>query len=279
MWARLRTQEEYEAETPVARLSPFRHIDGWGLGSDFEDLLHNVYLGHAKDALASAVYEVLCERPRHAWEPLMAEWDNEYRRYLRERGFQGAKILLKLKTFGIKPVGAPDFPEVSRRVKAAACKRLIPFIAAKVHRACDGSEHSRQRTMCLWGLAQFGAVLDNSPRHMSVDDLRAAMRAVEAYVACLQSLSNASAIRDQRLWKIRPKVHCFLHLVHRMSLTGRNPRHEATWNNEDFVGRILVSIVLSSDARCDVGQDRGSTGGGALVRVKCDASVGEGVLV
>ena len=133
--------------------------------------------------------------------------------------------------------------------------------------------------MCLWGLAQFGAVLDNNPRHMSVDDLRAAMRAVEAYVACLQSLSNASAIRDQRLWKIRPNVHYFLHLVHRMSLTGRNPRHEATWNNEDFVGRILVSIVLSSDARCDVGQDRGSTGGGALVRVKCDASVGEGVLV
>ena len=147
VWARLRTQEEYEAETPVARLSPFRHIDGWGLGSDFEDLLHNVYLGHAKDALANAVYEVLCERPRHAWEPLMAEWDTEYRGYLRERGFQGAKILLKLKTFGIKPVGAPDFPEVSRRVKAAACKRLIPFIAAKVHQACDGSEHSRQRTM------------------------------------------------------------------------------------------------------------------------------------
>ena len=82
---------------------------------------------------------------------------------------------------------------------------------------------------------------------MSVDDLRAAMRAVEAYVACLQSLSNASAVRDQRLWTIRPKVHYFLHLVHRMSLTGRNPRHEATWNNEDFVGRIaaaLVSIVL-----------------------------------
>eukprot|EP00969_Alexandrium_andersonii_P243121 10739174-Alexandrium_andersonii.AAC.1 len=62
--------------------------------------------------MGSAVYELLSLHPRGDWAALVAEWDREYRQFLSDRGWQGARVLLKLKTFGIQRAGAPpDFPE------------------------------------------------------------------------------------------------------------------------------------------------------------------------
>ena len=134
------------------------------------------------------------------------------------------------------------------RWKASSCKRLLPWVAEKLQ-AYQG--HGREGFLAAlggWGLVEFVSVLDASPRHMSEAAMEAAARGADAYLGALQELSHAAAAQGLKVWKVRPKVHYFMHLVARMRMHRRNPRFDSVWNNEDFVGRI-GRIIRKAHAR------------------------------
>jgi len=127
------------------------------------------------------------------------------------------------------------YPVLHSAVKAADTKTLIFWVAnAAYHDARD--DHSRLRAACAYGLADFHHTLEQHgdvlPHHAATRATRSAYIFIKAY----QQLA-ADALRSQKcLWKIRPKMHYFVHMVDRLEASRRNPRSFQCYGDEDLMG-------------------------------------------
>ncbi len=144
--------------TPGGRLSPWLGVGGSSLGSCLEDLLHNCYLGHARDATASALAEILQEgllgnagprrghRRCRADDLRLVDLTHEWRRWCHAEGLKRPRVRLSLRALGWGERQTADIPRAPELLEgrgrpiphwlhssdtAAVAEQLPPLLAAQ----------------------------------------------------------------------------------------------------------------------------------------------------
>ena len=243
-WDTLISHEAHVVEVAGRPHSFFMGVEGWHIDLDLEDLVHNVYLGHGRCAVASAIAELLIEQllpPQDGcMEECMGVLDCELRVWCRiSGGIKPPRHRLSTQAIGwrdAKTRGTTN-PEVSSFWKAWEVRLLIPFVAQVLYDLGSSGYHSDLRAVCLWGLADWLHVLDASRLVLDWRSRRRAKFAARAYLLCYQKLA---ADAGRPMWRTLPKHHYFAHLARRTWATGWNPRFETTFALEDYGGRIAV---------------------------------------
>ena len=116
-------------------LSPWSVVDGWDLYLNFEDLMHNLNLGHGADAVTSACrdllsWNVLARGGQEGIDDLAVEFRNWCRA-------NGTKYPTGMFTYVCLGLGSTGFPEMHSRVKAAHVRIMAT--------ACTGNLKGRPR--------------------------------------------------------------------------------------------------------------------------------------
>ena len=103
----------------------------------WEDLTHNVHLGHGRDASGSCIAEMLEEEvlePGTTWEANLRALDLECRRWGQHHGVAAPRYRLNPAAigWGLHVSRATTYPEISSAWQACAVRVLITFLAVKV---------------------------------------------------------------------------------------------------------------------------------------------------
>ncbi len=98
-------------------LSPWRRVRGWDLRLNFEDLMHNVLLGHGADAVTSSCRDILSwNRLARGGPEGIDDLAIEFRNWCRAHGTKYPTGMFTYTTLGLDSTG---YPEMHSRVKAA----------------------------------------------------------------------------------------------------------------------------------------------------------------
>ena len=242
-WRATRTSHE-EYCRRARTISPWvTHVEGGHLLLAWEDLTHNVHLGHGRDASGSCIAEMLEEEvlePGTTWEANLRALDLECRRWCQHHGVAAPRYRLNPAAIGWGPSAhaATTYPEISSAWQACAVRVLITFLAVKVEMQNLQHRQGKLRAQCIWGLAEFTHCLSIGGRWLPDDLRRRAGHALQVYLMCYQVLAGEALAAQRFMWKVRPKHHYLCHLEELVSHHGWNPSYNQCLKQEDFCGRV-----------------------------------------
>ena len=152
--------------------------------------MHNVYLGHGRDAIASTLADLL---DQGLLSPVDGLSDNDSLLMLHQefrQWCQHHRIKPPPNAFSLNLIGCGDTKKhatLHTKVKVAHVRVMLGFVAAKALALCDGSRQSRSRSCCIWGLARFCYLCDHAGHWMDQEPLRDCLRAGMLYLMSLDS--------------------------------------------------------------------------------------------
>jgi hypothetical protein len=148
--------------------------------------------------------------------------------------------------FNLQSIGRSSqkqYPVLEGNVKASHVKPVLWFLA---HVTCSLTEvcdlfPAKLMASCCWGVTNFMAAI-SVPRHRLPSDV--AQHAHFAGLICLQTYQclaqfNMNLPGGGRCnYKLRPKWHCFAHVVFNLALCNENPHCYKSLMEEDFMGKL-----------------------------------------
>jgi hypothetical protein len=211
------------------------------------DVLHAVDQGLASHVVANTFVELI-----HPWGPnqaartaaLEARIKTYYDVNRESSKIQGKLTFERLKT-------SNDWPKL--KAKAAATRHLAAFALELAAEADDSLPpgaspavrlHSRRRRAVCQLLVRFSELLDGHGRYFTVAAKTEIAEIGRNLVTIYSQLSAESVASEQRMWKLTPKFHIFIHLCEIQCITWGNPRWYWTYSDEDLQ-KIMKQVALS----------------------------------
>ena len=224
--------------------SPWQAVRGFNVFTCFEDLMHVVYMGFARDFLSS----IFCELVEDTADPELElrKIKRQYDTFCKRKGLQRISRRFTLNLLGRK--NKWTYPHLQHSVKACTVKVLISFVADLLRKREAPTEHDKVLATAAWALADFLHVLDHSDFIMGDADASAAYTSGNHFATLYQYLSAEAEHQGRCLFHMRPKVHYFCHLVDDIIRSKINPGRISCMVSEDFVGKSarLTSKVHKS---------------------------------
>ena len=148
----LRSHEDYVAQEGV---SPWLQVPGFNVLLHYEDLMHNAFLGHVRDAIASTARGMIDDHllPGATDKECLDILGLEFRQWCRDHKLNCPKNRFVEGSFGFGKDAS--YLVLHSRIKAAHCRILLGFVAAKCIAVDDVSNLSKLRTTCIWAIADF----------------------------------------------------------------------------------------------------------------------------
>ena len=212
------------------------------------DVLHCVDQGMAAHIIANTFIEVSA-----SWAPNQAE----RARLLQVRAqdwyaanpsttsrLQGKLTWERLRTTG-------DWPKL--KAKAAATRHLSKFSLMLAVEADDAlpadatdeqKHHSRRRRAVNQLLVHFYDILSKHGRYFPSEVQTEIAHLARTLLKLYTQLAEEALIARQRLWKLTPKFHLFLHLCETQCQTWGNPVWYWTYMDEDLQ-KVMKQVALS----------------------------------
>lgn len=251
-------------------VSPLLLIPGLQKQHVFFDVSHVLYLGIARDAIASVAVLLAETGALQQWIrksfgvelPMTLDgldeqlrWLNvAFKRHVALDGRDGAargRNPFTLKALGRK--GPNDFPELPSWLKASRCKKIAEFFAKLVPVAAESlAESDRDEydmlVACTWALADVQACLEHAEsRTWLVGELKTrAEQTLWLFMASYQWLAQRRA--GNALFKFRPKLHYLAHIYFHLRDFGMNPFAACCLNAESFNG-LVKRLARGTHAR------------------------------
>ena len=202
----------------------------------FRDQMHIVYLGFARDLLASIIVDRMLEAgvaPQGRQKYLqqltisMNKWLTLHHRGKAVR-----------RTFTWANIGADGacYPELSGMFKASAIKAMVFYFAYVCKDDC--TERGKLRATCMWALADYVYRCGRHGLFIAYHDRRVLMSRGRLHLVTYYMLAHHAADRSERLYKIRPKHHAFDELLSSLLKSCLNPDRFSTWTDEDYLGKL-----------------------------------------
>ena len=241
------------------RPSPFTQTPGWDVWHVFFDLMHVVFKGIGMDITGGAIV-ILCLLGFYG-EGGEGDIEIQLRRcYKRFKDWQFANNLhFSLPPFTLKFIGRNADSVLERRRMFAICntkayqtKVLLFFLQEETAKlAClrPDSQVAQVVAACLYGMCGFHKVIDAGGTFLSADECRQAKLFGNI---CLQSyvfLARWGTQEGQAVFRLRPKLHYFHHIVHGLEWHP-NPKRTSVWGGEDFIGWSVRIANATSIMRC-----------------------------
>ena len=131
----------------------------------------------------------------------------------------------------LKPTFIESRQGMKLRTSAAKCRKLVPFVLRLAEELCDLSnpvEEAIYKAAYSLNLV-YGALSSRCP-DAKTDMKEHSIKFATQYVALHDHLNGD----DDRLWRIKPKLHFFLHLCS----DGGDPSKHWCYRDEDFGGSV-----------------------------------------
>jgi len=239
-WTKTCVSNKGYYQVPGVKVSPWSiYVRGFTILTVFEDLLHNVYLGIARDFAASILIE-LCP----AYDPYMSTMDDTLRliyadfcSWCKGNGLKQARRRFTLKLLGKDRESERVYPSIGTQVKAASMKTILAFLNYKLTNIAANTEYERIRATTAWALCDFLHICDLSDMWMTSDQADRACHAGFVFLRGYAWLADSNMRSNITLYKIRPKHHYFHHQVLEVQKSKLNPSWLHCFVSEDFVGR------------------------------------------
>ena len=218
-------------------LSPWvKYVRGARIELFFHDIMHVVYLGFARDLIASVLI-VLCESEQPADKDVyLKQVHMEMNQWLKTHRQQ--KVTRVFSRVSIGRVAKDDYPELSSCYKAAAIKQMVFYFAHRMSSLCNANMLLQLSATCLWSLAEYIHRLDVAPLILSHEERQDAIVLGKLHLLTYQKLAERSVHDASFLFKIRPKHHTFDHMLEFMSKSRINPGKFTCFRDEDFLGHV-----------------------------------------
>ena len=218
-----------------ATLSAWCVVPGFRLETVWHDLMHVVFLGTARDSVASCIVSIACGLPM-PFETALAHLHGQACTWCSRRGVASP---LPFTPSSLNRTSGQSFPELSSAFKAMSVKHLIFWCAElSAQHAHIGDLSSCMRHLAMASLADFHRTLDRSALFVSLDAANAAERSCVEHLRAVQWLAAQSDAELTQLWGLRPKCHYLWHLATGLRATGLNPAALSCDMDETFMGTL-----------------------------------------
>lgn len=240
----LESHAAWEATTRRSGMfySTLRSIPGFHKSLVHDDLMHVLFLGVARDFTASLLARQVdrqCFGALTRQNALLLAFC-EFESWTRSHGYR--PWLEELTQDNMK-WHLREYPALPG--KAADVKWMVAYLGAKApgwFNAPGASQWDKIAAGAAWALASAVAVLDHADMWLSPDEARAAATYGLLFMQCYMGLAAQALAEGACLWKVRPKLHAFHHVL--LSLesgtTRLNPRFVQNFVDEDFIGRMAT---------------------------------------
>ena len=214
-------------------------IAGWSMDSMLFDVMHIMYLGCCNDACGSAMY--LLVRMRF-FANSAVEATQLRQAHVCLRAFCRRKRV-KCDVGAFDPLGLGfgkrSFPYLD--AKAATLKVIVCWLAHELYTASIVGDDDVKRAAALFhALSEFIQVLSLAQAVMSRSEADRAVLHGTRYLVIYKDLAVRAYLKNQALWKLRPKTHYLHHIIIKIGQTKFNPRYWSCFMDEDYMGKIKV---------------------------------------
>eukprot|EP00969_Alexandrium_andersonii_P082992 3661108-Alexandrium_andersonii.AAC.1 len=203
---------DYMARTPVAQRSPWASIPGWRKSRCFWDDLHVLLLGVFRDACGSIVWSawlggLLGEGPANA---ALGRLFGEFKRWCVRRG----RTVTRKNRFTKSSLHAKDgYAGLVSFIKAATVKDMAQWLAQKVRDWPVNDANSRYKFTVAWAMGEYLTCCDDAGPVFSREVSARVVFAGRAFIQSYACLARSAVQRNQKEWKMRPKLHYFEHIL------------------------------------------------------------------
>ena len=208
-------------------------------------MLHTVHQGVALHAIAALVthhYEdnVAGLTIAQLNEALSVDAWGHYRKWCKGK----STVCATSSTFSALRFGRDSwqsYPELASCYKGAMVKYMMFWAAAFLQSKLDerDTERNRLRAYTAWSLSRFQFLQESNGPWLTPEVSAEMCEAARTFLLFYQKLAVESrASCDKKMYKVVPKFHCLLHLALEVKRTGRNPRYDHLYQEEDFMKHI-----------------------------------------
>ena len=202
------------------------------------DILHICHLGTARDLVGSALRELSrvpgifqgrtqLLRLRDATERLQT--------YVRANGLSLALRRLTSKSLGFSDKG---FPEL--KAKGYDTFLVLRWLVVEVNE--NRPANFDLLCTCLWSLDSFLSVATNAARFFTEEQVNHLRTVGGIFLRSYIHLAGSAILRNQRLYRIRPKFHMLTHLMSDYPGSRLNFTFHSTWLDEDF-NKVVMTVT------------------------------------
>ncbi len=153
-----------------------------------------------------------------------------YKKWARESKIPSSAIVKRVTCRWVQG----QWPNISmEHAKAAALRKMLPWVASLARERTGTSEVATLRATCLAELEALDALYDRQPRFLSADQEQQAQRHCRT---ALEALAQLCRLQPQGPWRLVPKAHALHHIAWHSAMA--NPRVSHCYQDEDFIGRV-----------------------------------------
>ena len=121
-----------------------------------------------------------------------------------------------------------DYPTLESRVKGSNCKIIFVWLAYKmiqiVASGKDVSPEAKLRAAAMWSLLAFIKICDHGDIFLEDAEASKAEQLGNYFLAAYQKMADAALTSNDCLFRLRPKLHYFAHLLNFVAHSRLNPR-------------------------------------------------------
>ncbi|CAK9041685.1 Uncharacterized protein SCF082_LOCUS24047 [Durusdinium trenchii] len=223
-------------------ISPWACIEGFQIENVSFDILHNLFLGTARDLVASAISVLIRQ---HVYDHVEGNAESIL-------GYIQREMARDCKSFGLYMPKKPalseaalnfgEYPELSGKFKAAHVKLLLFWFARKTQEVADAAQEDRvlqALATCCYAIHRFVDILDHADLIVDRDSGELSLLHTRAYTW----LSACYLNRRIMLFKIRPKFHYLWHQAVTLKTWRINVGVFANWDEEALLGKVKFIAV------------------------------------
>ena len=169
---------------------------------------------------------------RHLWL--------EFKQWSKDRGYgyvsSAGLTLTKLGVDGLYHNN--KYPELASSIKASTVKTFTCFLAWLAVEIEQDDPRDNLRAAAGWGIAEFIWICDTSGVILSESQVRRLQDGGRTFLEAYAELARRAAVQKSMMWKVRPKLHEFEHLLSFVAASRINPLYMSAWHEESFLGKV-----------------------------------------
>lgn len=217
-----------------------RSIPGWHADMEAADQLHNLWIGCAKDSLASVFCDIIEYHPMfrgsESWDEALAQLCTLLHDYCDRSGLEKAVIdEISLTKLSIKSI-TYDFPAAFSKGWA---NRVGAAFAADFLKNTD-VEELKVHSVLTWAITEYAWILEQAEMWLTDEQALQAASAGNLYLEAHVYLARKALLQGRPRFKVRPRLHSFAcETVAKLENGSRmNPKYCATWSDESYIGQV-----------------------------------------
>ena len=232
----LYTHAQYMMWTREDTRSPLCRVPGWHLWRCWADAQHCLDLGILQHSNGSCLFVLASTTRFWSQRTRQQRLEAAHRHYVEWCAANNIADVGEMFTEATLRPKATAYP-MNKGFKAAEQRWMVHWLHAVLFSIAAPTHEDQLMKLTYASLAQFDLVCRRNGRIVPPAELHVLQGAGDAFLASYNALALLALRRGQRLWKLVPKHHMFMHMIWDMSPVA-NPRTVHNYLDEAMIGHL-----------------------------------------